>query len=145
MTITIGDKIRNYRKLSGLTQKQLGELSGTSETTIKQYEAGKRQPRIEQLIKIADTLNVLSSDLLPEGPIDGLHSGHLVEALKWIGCRIAWDEDNAMTWIETPEGTLEVTENDLLELEKSTSSYLQFKIEELKKRHPEDFRPKKKR
>ena len=37
---------------TGLTQRALGELSGTSETTIKQYELGKRQPRIKQLKKL---------------------------------------------------------------------------------------------
>lgn len=51
--MTIGEKIRKLRNYTGLTQRTLGELSGTSETTIKQYELGKRQPRIEQLKKIA--------------------------------------------------------------------------------------------
>lgn len=51
--MTIGEKIRKLRNHTGLTQRTLGELSGTSETTIKQYELGKRQPRIEQLKKIA--------------------------------------------------------------------------------------------
>lgn len=64
--MTIGDKIKNYRKLSGLTQKQLGEISGTSERTIQQYESGKRQPRIEQLSKIASALDIPVSVFLDE-------------------------------------------------------------------------------
>lgn len=56
--MTIGEKIRVLRKNKGLTQKKLGELSGTSETTIKQYESGKRTPQLEQLVKIADTFLV---------------------------------------------------------------------------------------
>lgn len=51
--MTIGEKIKRLRIYTKLTQKRLGELSGTSEITIRQYEAGKRQPRIEQLKKIA--------------------------------------------------------------------------------------------
>lgn len=51
--MTIGAKIKKLRKYAGLTQRSLGELSDTSETTIKQYELNKRQPRIEQLKKIA--------------------------------------------------------------------------------------------
>lgn len=62
--MTIGEKIKTFRKKAGLTQKKLGELSGTSETTIKQYELGKRQPRIEQLRKIALALDVYTYDLL---------------------------------------------------------------------------------
>lgn len=56
--MTIGERIREQRKKAGLTQKTLGELSETSETTVKQYELGKRQPRIEQLRKIANALGV---------------------------------------------------------------------------------------
>ena len=50
--MTTGELIREHRKRMGLTQKRLGELSGTSESTIKQYELGKRQPGIEQLKKL---------------------------------------------------------------------------------------------
>ena len=49
----IGEQIRIIRKNHGLTQKELGHLSKTSESTIKQYESGTRQPRLEQLQKIA--------------------------------------------------------------------------------------------
>lgn len=61
--MTIGKQIRYVRKHLGLTQKELGRLSGTSETTIKQYEAEKRQPRIEQLQKIAYALGGSVSDI----------------------------------------------------------------------------------
>lgn len=64
--MTIGDRIRLQRKHAGLTQKKLGELSETSETTIKQYESGKRQPRIEQLQKIASALNIPVSIFIDE-------------------------------------------------------------------------------
>lgn len=56
--MTIGERIRQARKERGLTQKQLGEVSGTSETTVKQYERGVRQPRIDQLQRIAAALGV---------------------------------------------------------------------------------------
>ena len=55
---SVGEKIKEIRKKRGFSQKELGELSGTSETTIKQYELGKRQPRIEQLKGIAKALNI---------------------------------------------------------------------------------------
>lgn len=64
--MTIGEKIKCFRKEAGLTQKKLGEISGTSETTIKQYESGKRQPRIEQLRRIAAALGVYISDLVDD-------------------------------------------------------------------------------
>lgn len=56
--MTIGERIKLARKSKGLTQKKLGELSGTSEITVRQYELGKRQPRLEQLQRIASALGV---------------------------------------------------------------------------------------
>lgn len=56
--MTIGERIKQARKTKGFTQKQLGEASGTSETTVKQYERGVRQPRLEQLQAIATALDV---------------------------------------------------------------------------------------
>jgi len=56
--MTIGERIKQARKAKGFTQKQLGELSKTSEGTVRQYEIGKRQPRLEQLQAIAAALDV---------------------------------------------------------------------------------------
>jgi transcriptional regulator with XRE-family HTH domain len=143
--MTIGEKIKSYRKAAGLTQKKLGELSDTSESTIKQYESGKRQPRIEQLQKIADTLNVSVSSLL--GTVqhnDCFWTAYLDEKLKQIGCSIGYYEEDAMLWINFPDGELEVTTQDLEELDNSTISYLQFKLDELRKKHPKDFKPRRK-
>lgn len=69
--MTIGDRIREQRKIRHLTQKDLGTLSKTSETTIKQYELGKRQPRLEQLQAIATALEVDVRMLMDfDSPID---------------------------------------------------------------------------
>ena len=56
--MTIGQRIREARKNAGLTQRELAEKSGTATGTIQQYELGKRRPRLEQLQRIADTLDV---------------------------------------------------------------------------------------
>ena len=61
--MTIGEQIKFVRKSLGLTQKELGQFSNTSETTIKQYELGKRQPRIEQLQRIAYALGGSIDDI----------------------------------------------------------------------------------
>lgn len=62
--MTIGESIKRARKAKGLTQKRLGELSGTSEGTVRQYEIGKRQPRLEQLQAIAAALGTNITELL---------------------------------------------------------------------------------
>ena len=67
----IGQRIKAARKAIGLTQDQLAQKSGVATITIRQYETGKRQPRLEQLQKIADALDVSISYLLGIVDIDG--------------------------------------------------------------------------
>lgn len=62
--MSVGDNIKKARKNAGLTQKELAEKCGAAEITIRQYESGKREPRNEQLMKIARLLNVELYDLL---------------------------------------------------------------------------------
>lgn len=69
----------------------------------------------------------------------------LEQKLESAGCSIGTHEDDAYIWINYPDGTLEVTEAELRELDQSTDSFLRFKLQELRDRHPDSFRPKRKR
>lgn len=60
----IGGKIQEARKNAGLTQKELAQRLGVAAGTIQQYELNKRRPRAEQLIEIANILNVTVGFLL---------------------------------------------------------------------------------
>jgi transcriptional regulator with XRE-family HTH domain len=63
--VKTGELIKVARKNKKLTQKQLGELCEMSEAMIRQYELGLRKPKIDNLIKIADALNVSYDELMP--------------------------------------------------------------------------------
>ena len=54
----IGEKIRAYREFRGLSQVQLAELSGIYVGTIRKYELGIRNPKPDQLEKIASALGL---------------------------------------------------------------------------------------
>ncbi len=56
--MTIGEKISFFRNNNNLTQKKLAELSGISEISIRKYEAGERNPKKEQVLKLARALNM---------------------------------------------------------------------------------------
>lgn len=58
-----GELIRFYRRKNKLTQSELAEKCGTSSAMIRQYELGKRNPKIETLDKLAFALNVHIRDL----------------------------------------------------------------------------------
>lgn len=52
------NRIREVRKNQNITMKELGLKVGVAESTISQYETGKRQPDHETMIKISETLGV---------------------------------------------------------------------------------------
>ena len=61
---SVNEQIKFFRKECKITQKQLSEITGIAEITIRQYEAGKYQPKLENLKKIADALSVPLAALL---------------------------------------------------------------------------------
>jgi transcriptional regulator with XRE-family HTH domain len=56
--MTIGENIRRIRNERGMTLKQLGDAIGVSESYIRAYEAGRRNPKQESLEALAKALNV---------------------------------------------------------------------------------------
>ena len=58
------NRIRELRKTRGMTMKQLGEVVGLAESTISQYETGKRQPDNETLLKLGELFEVTVDYLL---------------------------------------------------------------------------------
>lgn len=61
--MTIGQKIRNLRKLRGLTQAELGSMVGLPGDRIRQYENDVRTPRIDKLTAITKALGADPSAL----------------------------------------------------------------------------------
>ena len=54
----VGKKIRAFREFRGYSQIQLAELSGINVGTIRKYELGIRNPKPDQLEKIATALRL---------------------------------------------------------------------------------------
>lgn len=61
--MTIGENIRKFRTSLKLTQKELGDLIGTTQQMIAQYENGRRNPKVETLNKIAQALHTTVEEL----------------------------------------------------------------------------------
>lgn len=77
--MTIGEKIKIARCNARLTQRALAEKCGIATGTVQQYELGKRQPRIEQLLKIAEALNISPIHFLNDEEIQELKKPHTVD------------------------------------------------------------------
>ena len=60
------ENLRIIRKERKLTLKQLADLVGLTESSISQYEAGRRQPDNEGLLRLAEALDTTVGELLGE-------------------------------------------------------------------------------
>ena len=69
-----GARIKAAREAANLTQEQLGEKIGVTGVTIMRYEKNQREPRLKQLIAIANALEISPGYLMgcmsDDGAID---------------------------------------------------------------------------
>ncbi len=64
-----GELIRKYRKARGMTQAQLAEACGLTDSAIRNYELCNRVPGAEQVASIASALDI-SAESLREVPLE---------------------------------------------------------------------------
>lgn len=62
--MNIGENIKNYRKVRGLTQKELADLSNYSESAIRKIENNDRMPNSRALISISKAFGVSEQELI---------------------------------------------------------------------------------
>lgn len=65
VTRYVGNKIREYRKIKNMTQKELGKKIGVKHNTISSYESGTNEVEQNMIFKLADALGVGINDLFP--------------------------------------------------------------------------------
>jgi transcriptional regulator with XRE-family HTH domain len=62
----IADEVVEQRKARGLSQQELADLCGTTQSSIARLESGGRPPRIDTLLRIANALDCeLTVELRP--------------------------------------------------------------------------------
>lgn len=64
MRYEIGNRIRKYREIRGLNQKDLAQLIGVSNSRVSNWEQGINRPDADILADICRALNVSPSELL---------------------------------------------------------------------------------
>ena len=75
-------QLQEFRKRARLTQKNLADLIKVSLKTVQRWEWGERTPRLEEIKKLVEVLNVSEEDLLKE-----VHSDKIKITLSW-----QWEE-----------------------------------------------------
>ena len=73
----LGKRIKSIRKDRKLTQKELADKAGIATITLQQYERGVREPKLEQMKKLASALGVSFVELFAQEPscVSGISSG----------------------------------------------------------------------
>lgn len=81
--MNIGDNIKKYRKIAGITQVKLAKEINKSESTIRKYEANDVKPDFATLDNIAEALGCTLYDLTMN--TDKLKNDvNLIESEKYI-------------------------------------------------------------
>ena len=68
----IAEQVADRRRALGLSQAELAEICGTTQSAIARLESGGRPPRIDTLLKLAHALDCdLAVELRPRSPAEG--------------------------------------------------------------------------
>jgi transcriptional regulator with XRE-family HTH domain len=67
-----GERIAQERARRSLSQRELAELTGTTQSAVARLEGGSRAPRLDTLLRVANALDcTLELDLRPRTEIEG--------------------------------------------------------------------------
>lgn len=78
----VGNKIKEYRELNKMTQKDIAEILGVEPATICKYEAGTIEPNIESLKRLAETFNVTVDELIKDEEKFDISKINVLEVLR---------------------------------------------------------------
>ena len=132
--ISIGEKIKTYRKLNNMTQEDLSKESDLYVSTIKKYETGERKPKPDQLQKIADAFGV-SVTVFLDFNINTISDvlSLIIKLDEQAPLKISSDTDKDDNYI--PE-SIQISFDDQ-NINKSICSYLEYKRQLASILHPE--------
>lgn len=78
----IGNKIKAYRELNKMTQKDVAEILGVEPATVSKYEAGTIEPSIESLKKLSETFNITVDELIKDEEKFDVSKINVLEVLR---------------------------------------------------------------
>ena len=62
--MALGDRIKEYRQKSGMSQEKIAEFVGVSRQAVTKWEANQTAPSTENLFKLAEIFGIKVDDLL---------------------------------------------------------------------------------
>lgn len=139
---TIGEKIRARREELGLTQERLAEILGyKNKSSIAKIEAGAADVPRSKVDAFASALS-LSPEVLMGWPADDERrepfAFFLEQQINLLGWAITYDPEDAYVILhEGRRAAYEITEDDVVQLERNARLYLAYLLQELAGRSPQ--------
>lgn len=138
--MTIGERIRYFRKQKAMTQKQVADACGMADSAIRKYESGTQVPKIETLQRIANALNIPVQQLMPENTSAAFdfHDVALDELRKKLpegyGIRDPGSDLSDPVQIIYPDGKLSkaLPQSELWTIVKNAMGYLSYELDKLR-------------
>lgn len=98
---TIGDHIRKRRIDSGLLQRDVAEIIGTSKQTVSYWELGITEPEIRHIPKIIEFLSYVPFECCSDDPMQRLKHFKLVKGLSYerLGNLMGRDPEQLTDWL----------------------------------------------
>lgn len=72
--MNIGNRIKYFRTQKGITVNKLANISGVSQSFLRDIELGNKQPTVEYLSYICDGLGITLSKFFEDESNDSLYS-----------------------------------------------------------------------
>ena len=92
--VEIGEKLKQMRKMLGLTQEQMAEAAGVTRQSVAQWEAGNTSPTIECVKRIGMTIGKDMSTLLR----DDENMPHEMTINEYQALAMRTAEEKGRTW-----------------------------------------------
>lgn len=134
--MTVGENIRRIRLERGLTLKQLGDMVGVSESYIRAYESGRRNPKLSSLEALAQALAV-NVEVLTNSDFDGVKAMHRLFQVfrQYNGELFEYKDKDGNDMVGIGFGTLSLMQSWLERYEKYMNEVEQCnEIKDVKKR-----------
>ena len=101
----LGDRIRQIRVASGMTQSELGARVGLSSDRVQKYENGIRKPKADLIKRFADALEVSPLALLEPTPSSPINAMYVLFALEdFFGMKVAKNGPDICLKVGSTEG-----------------------------------------
>lgn len=125
-----------------------------TKSTLKRYEDGESKIDMGTLQIICDVLNLDAGECLATARLRStlgktIYRGDkyaewdaMERILRENGYSLGFYEEDAILWINYPDGTLEISDDTLIGLYRDINVYVKFKLEDLKQSNIEKFKKK---